>query len=57
LRRELCRFALAIALTSAWWSCAVQLYRGQVRVLNHGDEPFALWVDGKRVARVEPSSR
>ncbi len=32
------------------------LYRGQVRVLNHGDEPFALWVDGHRVARVEPSS-
>jgi len=32
------------------------LYRGQVRVLNHGDEPFTLWVDGKRVARVEPSS-
>jgi hypothetical protein len=33
-----------------------ELYRGQVRVLNHGDEPFALFVDGKRVARVEPSS-
>jgi hypothetical protein len=32
------------------------LYRGQVRVLNHGEEPFTLWVDGKRVARVEPSS-
>jgi hypothetical protein len=32
------------------------LYRGQVRVLNHGDEPFALFVDGRRVARVEPSS-
>ena len=32
------------------------LYRGDVRVLNHGDEPFALFVDGKRVARVEPSS-
>lgn len=32
------------------------LYRGQVRVLNHGEEPFVLWVDGKRVARVEPSS-
>lgn len=32
------------------------LYRGQVRVLNHGDDPFALWVDAKRVARVEPSS-
>lgn len=32
------------------------LYRGQVRVLNHGDEAFALWVDGRRMARVEPSS-
>lgn len=32
------------------------LYRGQVRVLNHGEEPFVLWVDGKRNARVEPSS-
>jgi hypothetical protein len=32
------------------------LYRGQVRVLNLGDEPFALWVDGRRLARVEPSS-
>ena len=32
------------------------LYRGQVRVLNLGDEPFAVWVDGKRLARVEPSS-
>jgi hypothetical protein len=31
-------------------------YRGQLRVLNHGDEPFYLWVDGKRVARVDPSS-
>ncbi len=52
----------------AWLACAVALlsglallplwniYRGHVRVLNHGDEPFALWVDGRRVARVEPSS-
>jgi hypothetical protein len=32
------------------------LYRGVVRVLNHGEEPFAVWVDGRRVARVEPSS-
>lgn len=32
------------------------VYRGQVRVLNHGDEPFWLWVDSRRVARVEPSS-
>jgi hypothetical protein len=55
--------------TSLWtWALAVSalsglslaplfhLYRGQVRVLNHGDEPFALFVDGRRVARVEPSS-
>lgn len=34
----------------------VHIYRGTVRVLNHGDEPFYLLVDGKRVARVEPSS-
>jgi hypothetical protein len=40
-----------LALLPLW-----NLYRGQVRVLNHGDEPFALWVDGRRVARVEPSS-
>jgi hypothetical protein len=52
----------------AWLACAVALlcglallplwniYRGRVRVLNHGDEPFALWVDGRRAARVEPSS-
>jgi hypothetical protein len=32
------------------------VYRGQLRVLNHGEEPFYLWVDGKRAARVEPSS-
>lgn len=32
------------------------LYRGQVRVLNHGEEAFWLWVDDRRVARVEPSS-
>lgn len=32
------------------------VYRGQVRVLNHGDEPFWLWVDARRVSRVEPSS-
>jgi hypothetical protein len=32
------------------------VYRGQVRVLNLGEEPFGLWVDGRRVARVEPSS-
>jgi hypothetical protein len=40
-----------LALLPLW-----NLYRGQVRVLNHGDEPFALWVDGRRLARVEPSS-
>ncbi|HYP87988.1 MAG TPA: hypothetical protein VEQ59_07535, partial [Polyangiaceae bacterium] len=31
------------------------LYRAELRVLNHGDEPFALLIDGRRVARVEPS--
>jgi hypothetical protein len=25
-------------------------------VLNLGEEPFALWIDGKRLTRVEPSS-
>ncbi len=40
-----------LALVPLWG-----LYRGQVRVLNLGDEPFALWVDGRRLARVEPSS-
>lgn len=49
--------ALGLALGSALASLALlQIYRGQVRVLNHGDEPFVLWVDGKRIARVEPSS-
>jgi hypothetical protein len=33
-----------------------QLYRGEVRVLNHGEQPFIVLVDGRRVARVEPSS-
>lgn len=32
------------------------LYRAELRVLNHGDVPFALLIDGRRVARVEPSS-
>jgi hypothetical protein len=49
--------AAAVALLSGLAVVPLfSLYRGQVRVLNHGDEPFALWVDGKRVARVEPSS-
>lgn len=61
-RRELLspRFtwvAAAIALLSCLAHLPLyNLYRGQVRVLNHGDEPFALIVDGRRVARVEPSS-
>lgn len=47
----------AVALVSALAVVPLfNLYRGQVRVMNHGEEPFALWVDGKRVARVEPSS-
>jgi hypothetical protein len=49
--------AAAVALVSALAVVPMfNLYRGQVRVLNHGDEPFTFWVDGKRVARVEPSS-
>ena len=49
--------ALAIALMSGLALAPLfAMYRGQVRILNHGDEPFALLVDGKRVARVEPSS-
>jgi hypothetical protein len=49
--------ALAVALLSAVAVVPMfNLYRGQVRVLNHGDEPFTFWVDGKRVARVDPSS-
>jgi hypothetical protein len=49
--------ALAVALISALALLPLwNLYRGRVRVLNHGDEPFALWVDGRSVARVEPSS-
>ena len=49
--------ALAVAALSALAVVPMfNLYRGQVRVLNHGDEPFTFWVDGKRVARVEPSS-
>jgi hypothetical protein len=49
--------SLAVALGSALVSLPlVHIYRGTVRVLNHGDEPFYLYVDGERVARVEPSS-
>ena len=49
--------AAGVALLSALAVVPLfNLYRGQVRVLNHGDEPFVLWVDGKRVARIEPSS-
>jgi hypothetical protein len=48
---------VAVALVSAVAVVPLfNLYRGQVRVLNHGEEPFTLWVDGKRLARVEPSS-
>lgn len=46
-----CALLSALLLLPLWG-----VYRGQVRVLNLGDEPFALWVDGKRLARVEPSS-
>jgi len=46
-----CALAPTLALVPLF-----NLYRAQLRVLNHGDEPFALWIDGKRVALVEPSS-
>jgi len=32
------------------------LYRAELRVLNHGEAPFVLVIDGRRLARVEPSS-
>jgi hypothetical protein len=32
------------------------VYRAELRVLNHGDDPLVLLVDDRRVARVEPSS-
>lgn len=31
-------------------------YRAELRVLNHGEVPFWLLIDGRTVARVEPSS-
>jgi hypothetical protein len=49
--------SVALALGCALVSLPLMhIYRGTVRVLNHGDEPFFFYVDGKRVARVEPSS-
>lgn len=62
LRRALSGPHVSLIAVTLSLGCALatlfllHLYRGQVRVLNHGDEPFVLWVDGKRVARVEPSS-
>jgi hypothetical protein len=57
LRLPLATVALAVALAPTLALAALfDLYRGQMRVLNHGDEPFTLWVDGRRVGRVEPSS-
>lgn len=51
------RLLAAVAVVSALAVVPLfNLYRGVVRVLNHGEEPFAVWVDGRRVARVEPSS-
>lgn len=56
-RSKLVTTSGAVALVSALAVVPLfNLYRGQVRVVNHGEEPFALWVDGKRVARVDPSS-
>lgn len=34
----------------------LQAYRGQVRVLNLGEEPFLLFADGRLMSRVNPSS-
>lgn len=46
-----CVLSCWLALVPIW-----SVHRGQVRVLNHGDEPFSVFVDGRSVARVEPSS-
>ncbi len=46
-----CALTSLLALVPIW-----SLHRGQVRVLNHGDEAFWLLVDGHRLRRVEPSS-
>ena len=43
--------ASALLLLPLW-----SVYRGELRVLNLGEEPFALWIDGQRLGRVEPSS-
>jgi hypothetical protein len=49
--------ALLVALAPAFALVPLfNLYRGEIRVLNHGDQPFAVFIDGRRVARVEPSS-
>lgn len=44
--------SLSALLLLPLWS----VYRGQLRILNLGDEPFAVLIDGRRVGRVEPSS-
>lgn len=50
-------FSIALAVASGLATVPMfQLYRGEVRVLNHGEQPFIVLVDGRSVARVEPSS-
>lgn len=41
----------ALALLPLW-----SLYRGHLRVLNLGDEPIILAIDGRSLGRIEPSS-
>lgn len=43
--------ASALLLLPLWG-----LYRAELRVLNLGEEPFALFIDGQRLGRVEPTS-
>jgi hypothetical protein len=51
------RMAGAVAaLAGLGVAASFNVYRGVVRVLNHADEPFVVWIDGRSVARVEPSS-
>jgi len=51
--------ALALACVASSWLALIPIWgvhRGQVRVLNHGEQPFSVFVDGRLLARVEPSS-
>jgi hypothetical protein len=49
--------ALAVAAASGMAMVPLfALYRAELRVLNHGEAPFVLLIDGRKLARVEPSS-